>query len=503
MARVLFEREALIFLVTLICALLIFLFFLQVAFLTIWDRVTQSLRQEIEKEADTIARLLVFEFSHLSALETQTAADIVLDQLVKRLLWEKVTFNETIRGIELVGKQTNDAGQHLTYSFFPIGNRTTEAEQAPQKTWRTFPGSEGELIRRLIQEQRLDRTILEIVNQGQRLESELLLRYFPLYISLPDRGSVLWGVVKVGISIDAMRRFLILLDAEKRRLRQNLMWAMGSVTLIALALGLLGLHWHSRRIAALFAGYTTLATALDEKVGLDALTVQSQVQDQETQNVLELKQLQHLCLHLGTSLQRLTERLITAERQAASGRLLGALIHNLSVTAADRPGLGNWANLFTRRDDSWGEVDLNRPLQEISQLLHALLPEAAIQEEREPVGPILGSENTIILALFLLIDYFLGEMPAAGELAWQVGPRPTGGLKLTLAFQGKNFTSSDVVQLLQPFQAAAPATLPLGPFLVAGIAEQHGGTLTIMPRAGGGLTMVFTLPGPLAEVSPG
>ena len=51
-----------------------------------WDQATQSVRIEIEREADTIARLLVFEFSHLTELETQRNPDSEVDEQVERLI---------------------------------------------------------------------------------------------------------------------------------------------------------------------------------------------------------------------------------------------------------------------------------------------------------------------------------------------------------------------------------------------------------------------------------
>ena len=97
LATILFRREALVFLITLVCAVIIFILSLGVIFQTMWDQATQSVRLEIDKEADTIARLLVFEFSHLTELATQVEPDRAVDERVERLLWEKVTFNETYK----------------------------------------------------------------------------------------------------------------------------------------------------------------------------------------------------------------------------------------------------------------------------------------------------------------------------------------------------------------------------------------------------------------------
>ncbi len=496
LAAVLRHRENVVFLGTLACSLLVFLIFLQAAFSTLWDEVTQSVQQEIEKEADTVARLLVFEFSHLSALETGSAEDAALDQLVQRLLWEKVTFNETIRGIELISRHLNADGQYLSYSFFPTGFAHTEAERAPQKIWRTYAGPEADLIRLLIREQRVDRTLLEAVNQGRKVESELLLRYFPLYIPLPERGAAFWGVVKVGISIDAMRRFLLLLDAERNTLRQTLLGAMAVVTCFALIVGLLGFRWQSRRTAGLLTGYTSLATALAEGASLDPVSLQIHLKQLDAKNITELQQLQRFCLHLGATLQTLADRLVAQEGQAARGRLLCAVLPRLTAAGQDQIDPAAWADLFAPRPESWQEVSLAQPLQQLAHLLRALLPHGvSFQISQQPVKALSGCEANLILALLLMVDFALTAMTPPGEVSWQVAPDPAGALLLSLTFPGQSVTQAEIDRLLRPFQIDQTSLPPLGPFVLAAIARQHGGTLTLTPQPTGGLAMTLRLPG--------
>ena len=323
LATLLFRREALVFLITLVCSLIIFIFSLRLIFSTMWDQATQAVRIELEREADTIARLLVFEFSHLTELVTQANSDSAFDEIVKRRLWEKVTFNETIRGIELIHRQSDPQGQHLTYSYFPLSQREPESERGPQKALKSFSGPEGELIRLINREQRVDRNLLESINQGRKQESELLLRYFPLYIPLPDQGAVFWGVTKVGINADAMRRFLVLLEDEKAALRQTLAWIMGGVTAFALALGLLGFQRMSRKTAAPLSDYGIMNTALESGVGVDIESLLAHLNQQESQDVVEFETLQNFSRRLGETIKLLGERLIDSERQACSGRLAG------------------------------------------------------------------------------------------------------------------------------------------------------------------------------------
>lgn len=504
LTSILWRREAFVFLGTMILSLCFFTVFLQIAFLTLWDRITLSVRQEIEKEGDTIARLLVFEFSHLSALETGGNADPNLDQLVKRLLWEKVTFNETIRGIELISRHTDAQGQHLSYSFFPLTYGDPEAERAPQKSWRRFTGPEGELLRLLMREQRVDRNLLEVVNQGRKLESEMLLRYFPLYIPLPGRGAVFWGAVKVGISVDAMRRFLLLLEEERASLRATLLGAMAVVTLLALVVGLWGFYWQSRKTAVLFQGYTNLAQALESGEGLDPATLQIYLQSQEPHHIQELEALQRLCLRLSAGLEGLLTPLIAAQRQACQGRILGALLPKIAAAELSPAALAYWADLFAPQPEVWGEVRLDRYLLQLGQLLRALLPTGmTCREERQATPPVLGAADNLIMAIMFLVDFAVAEMAPPGEVAWQVAPQPSGGLGVTLTFPGRVYGQEECQRWLRPFQ---PGTTPpdhLGPGLAAAVARQHGGSLTITPQPGGGLALAFLLPGPIPAAAEG
>ena len=205
-----------------------------------------------------------------------------MGERVERLLWEKVTFNEIIRGIELhpPAVQLPGATSDLSFSslkpcHYGIG--------AGQKSFKSFSGPEGDLIRVINREQRVDRNLLESMNRGRKIESELLLRYFPLYIPLPDQGAVFWGVIKVGINANALRRFIVLLEDEKTALRRTLGATMGVVTALALALGLLGFRWLSRRTAAPLGDYAMMNTALARDSGADIESLLAHLEHQESQ----------------------------------------------------------------------------------------------------------------------------------------------------------------------------------------------------------------------------
>lgn len=489
LATILFRREALVFLITLVCAVIIFILSLRVIFQTMWDQATQSVRLEIDKEADTIARLLVFEFSHLTELETQAEPDRTVDERIERLLWEKVTFNEIIRGIELIRRQSNSQGQHLTFSFFPLSNTTAESEQGPKKFLKSFSGPEGDLIHIINREQRVDRNLLESINRGRKMESELLLRYFPLYIPLPDQGAVYWGVIKVGINADALRRFIVLLEDEKMALRRTLALAMGIVTAGALALGLLGFRWLSGKTAAPLGDYEMLNTALAGEAGADIESLLTHLKQQDCQGIQEFDQLNNFCLRLGRTIKSLGERLIESEGQACLGRLAAKLAQEDKLQDS-----ANWAGLFGPRPEEWREVDLEPHLGRISSLLTELTGGSNLAEDRETIGHVYAHEAYLVQALLFLVDFALTEMPVGGQLRWRVQAAGPDMVAFEVKFPGRTYSQEEIKRLLQPFKTGSEPLPALGPFLAAAIARQHGGSLVVEANQGGGLRLELEIP---------
>jgi hypothetical protein len=105
----------------LLCVVVILLFFplLNLTLNGLQDRTLGSMKEGAEVEATTIARLLVLEFSSLKGLlQVTPTSDTEVDKWIKDLLWEKVTFNEIIEGIELIQAQPDVLGRHLTYLFY-------------------------------------------------------------------------------------------------------------------------------------------------------------------------------------------------------------------------------------------------------------------------------------------------------------------------------------------------------------------------------------------------
>jgi len=107
------------------------------------ERTIRTIEEQKANEATTIARLLVLEFSHLSELlNVEPGGEQQIDQRVMRLLWEKVTFNEVIEGIELIHAVSDAEGRHLTYWYYRREEPELEPMPGPLRGLKKFTGSE-------------------------------------------------------------------------------------------------------------------------------------------------------------------------------------------------------------------------------------------------------------------------------------------------------------------------------------------------------------------------
>jgi hypothetical protein len=187
--------------------------------------------------------------------------------------------------------------------------------------------------------------------------------------------------------------------------------------------------------------------------------------------------------------------LIDSERQACSGRLAARLAQAGLGQEPPGPEWENWAALFTPLAEEWRDVDLEPHFQQISSYIKSVLPQgSSLNEERQPIPPFYGCEANLVQAILFLMDFALMEMQPGGQLQWRVFPRPAGGVDLELSFPGQIYRQEDISKLLQPFKTMTKLLSPLGPYLAAAIAQQHGGSLVIQPNPGGGLSLRLGIP---------
>lgn len=500
-----------------LCAGVILLFFPLLSFTLegLMERSMKSMREGQELQATVIARLMIMELARVKELlQVSPAADQPVDQLIKNLLWEKVTFNQIIEGIELIHGPADAQGRHLTYLFYRREAPELKPMDGPQKKMKEFANLEGELIDALNQQQRIDKNLLGSVNRGPKEEGEMLLRYMPVHVLLPEEGAVYWGVAKIGIDTTLMRQLLRLQREEQDRIRRSI-WLEIILSLALaglLALGLLYI-W-ARNLTAPLSNLSTVADALNTAEPQEFDVWLENLQRVDPQRQVEVQVLKQVLLRVGSSLPKLGKRLLALEGQACFGRIAARslpILQDLSVrlqerradlapTAAQlRTELQNLHGLQPAAATAWQSFDLASFLESAWRLMTLALPaEVQLTREIQALPLIWGSPGDLQLGVLYLLDFAVEHLAPAGALSLQAIPTPPGGVQMVIQFSGPGFSQEECQHLMNPFQDPEEIGGSLGPALAAAVAAQHGGSLKVQPREGGGL--VFSLELPSARV---
>jgi two-component system sensor histidine kinase VanS len=103
------------------------------------------------------------------------------------------------------------------------------------------------------------------------------------------------------------------------------------------------------------------------------------------------------------------------------------------------------------------------------------------------------------LATNLVHNAIVHNLPEQGTVWISTGVHP-GSVTLTVENTGEELTPQSVPTLVEPFQRGAERTrtdhagVGLGLAIVQSITRAHDGTLTLTPRAAGGLCVTVRLP---------
>jgi hypothetical protein len=511
-----------------LCAVVILLFFplLNLTLDGLQRRTLQSMQEAYEVEATTIARLLVLEFASLEGLMKVTAdADKPMDQWIKNLLWVKVTFNEIIEGIELIQAQADAQGRHLTYMFYRREAPELEPMAGPQKVVKSFQGLERDLLNSVTAQQRVDNRLQESVNRGPKAEGEMLLRYMPVFVLLPDEGAVYWGVAKIGIDTSRMRHLLLLQSEEQDRLRRNI-WvevilSLSISGLLAMSLIYFWVRFITEPLKGLSLVAGDLQSAQPEEFDLWLENLR-RVDPQGQAEVVVIKQVME---RLGMAVPKLGQRLVDGEARACLGKVtantlpvLRAWLADLQAVATETAGdeaakptrlqldevwakidrvLQDLMHLWTAPAGAWGQVDLTPALLRVWRLATlGLSRQVSLHPELAPLPPVWGSEAELSLAGLYLLT-FAGELVApGGDLGIKAEPTPAGRVRLTVWVSGDRRTPKKCQEWLHPFGTPDRITGSLGPAMAAAIAARHGGSLRVAPRESGGVVFSLELPLP-------
>jgi hypothetical protein len=490
------------------------------------DRTLKSMQSGTEVEATTIARLLVLEFSTIKGLlQVKPSANTAVDEQIEDLLWEKVTFNKIIEGIELIQGQEDALGRHLTYLFYRREAPELKPMAGPQKIMKSFHGLEQDLVNSINEQQRVDNALQESVNRGPKDEGEMLLRYMPVYVLLPDEGAVYWGIAKIGIDISRMRHLLLIQSEEQDRVRNDI-WL--DICLSLFVSGLLAvslLYFWMRYITEPLKNLSTVAADLQGAKPDEFDLWLENLKKVDSQGQAEVVVIQQVLERLGTAVPKLGQRLVEGEAQACLGKVMTrglpvlqgwqaelASLEEQGAKAGDAAALGrrrqaaeirsrlhgvleDFRHLWSDPEGPWSEVDITPEIERAWRLATLGLP-AEIKGHLEigSLPPVWGSAAELSLAGLYLLTFAVDLLGPAGELGLQAEPTPAAGVRLTVWFSGERRTAAECQGWLNPFTEPGGIQGSLGPALAAAIAAQHHGGLRVAPREEGGAAFFLELP---------
>jgi two-component system, OmpR family, sensor histidine kinase VanS len=147
-------------------------------------------------------------------------------------------------------------------------------------------------------------------------------------------------------------------------------------------------------------------------------------------------------------------------------------------------------------------VDLSLIAEEATETLLPLAEKRGLTIETSgDATPTIGSHALLLqLATNLVQNAIVHNLPERGTV-WITTSAQPKGVELTVENTGKNLTPQLVATFAEPFQRGTERTrtddagVGLGLAIVKSITHAHDGTLTLTPRATGGLCVTAQLPG--------
>ena len=175
--------------------------------------------------------------------------------------------------------------------------------------------------------------------------------------------------------------------------------------------------------------------------------------------------------------------------RAVNSRAIGLTEALLLLSRANQPS-------FTRE-----HVDLSLMAEEATEALLPLAEKHGVTIETSgDQGTALGSPALLLQMTTNLLHNAIGHnLPERGVVRVRTSLRP-GAVVLTVENTGEQLTSQLVATLTEPFQRGTErlhtghAGVGLGLAIVKSIVQAHDGTLTLTPRAAGGLRVTVRLP---------
>jgi signal transduction histidine kinase len=551
-----FFASGILLLMTVLTTLMLFLPFLNYELDLQIDQQERFNQDNIAQEAETIARLLVFELSRIEQLwdvkyyardEIETLSGALAENLagiislnpiwiysfldlqdvlnnlelteqtrtsIRTYLWEKTTFNSIIRDIELL----DDTGYVLLTPFKQDWERNSP-ESADE------PGIEDYLTI----------TAPAYVSASER---ETYYVFMPLYIE----GNR-WGVVKIAFSTEDIRRQLQRQAAEQDRFR----WLTGLFFIGTLALssivGVLVLSLLARRIteplkllarnAEVFAESGDAARLQrieteEDEVGLLAQSF-TRMADDINRLLMEKDEAY-------SALQASQEQLRQSERLASLGQLSGGIAHEINNALspirlraeevlmtidegghAERQdlqvilkGIEQCTAIVTKLRDfaapQLGEralVDLNEVIRETVVLVRRQIERRNIRLDTslDPIPKVLASavelEQVFMNLLLNARDAIEAKGTGDGLITISTAVAD-GAVTAEIADNGIGMDQETQSKIFEPFFSTKPVGqgTGLGLSVSFGIIQSHGASIKVKSKPGMGTSVVVRFPMP-------
>jgi two-component system sensor histidine kinase VanS len=199
----------------------------------------------------------------------------------------------------------------------------------------------------------------------------------------------------------------------------------------------------------------------------------------------------------------ITQTLLDVARTDAS-RDTGELVDRLRAVNTRAIDLTEALLLLSRADQrsfTREHVDLSLVAEEAAETLLPLAEKRGVTIETSgDVTPTIGSHALLLqLTTNLVHNAIVHNLPEQGTVRVTTGVRP-GSAVLSVENTGEQLTPQTVATLAEPFLRGTKrirtdhAGVGLGLAIVKSITQAHDGTLTLTPRAAGGLCVTVQLP---------
>jgi two-component system, OmpR family, sensor histidine kinase VanS len=198
-----------------------------------------------------------------------------------------------------------------------------------------------------------------------------------------------------------------------------------------------------------------------------------------------------------------TQTLLDVARKDPNGDN-GELVERLHAVNTRAIDLTEALLLLSRADQrsfARDHVDLSLLAEEATETLLPLAEERGLTIETSgDMAPTIGSPALLLqMTTNLVHNAIVHNLPEQGTV-WVTTSAQPDSVALTVENTGENLTPQVASTLVEPFQRGARrirtdhAGVGLGLAIVKSITQAHGGTLTLTPRAAGGLCVTVELP---------